>query len=156
MNQFVTKPRKSYRIEGFHDPVDESAHARYSVAVGMISEPDVERSAQVDLERHEFGAPGRSVSRKQAYSSAFGNSPVIGAADIGPHHQQVLLCDAGKPALEDFLGGRLVGKLHDQPVLEQFLVVFRGSVSVYIFLTGKEHHMHSPELDVLDVQRHRP
>src|SRR4051794_39683862 len=107
MNQFVTKPRKFCRIERFHDPVDQSADARYSVAVVMIGEPDVERSAQVNIERYELGAQRCGVSRKQAYSGAFGNSPVIGAADIGPHHQQILLCDTRKPALEYFLGGSL-------------------------------------------------
>ena len=59
---------------------------------------------------------------------------------------------AGKQGLESLLGAGLVGDLHDQTVLDQFLDRLRGAVSLDVFLAGEKHQMHPAEPDQFDVE----
>src|SRR5665213_610449 len=152
MDEFVFKPRESYRVKTLDQPVDHAADPGDMAATGMKGQPNIERPAQFDLERYYFPTQYVGVGREHADPGAIGNRPVISAAYVGFHHQQILLGITGKPALEGLPGGGLVGDLHHQPVpLGQFFDGFRRAERLDVFLAGTEHQMHAAEPDQFDA-----
>src|SRR3984893_2515010 len=147
MDEFVLKPREFCGIESLHQPVDHAPYPGDTAATRMIGKPNVEWPAQFDLERNDFSPELAGVGRKHADTGPIGDRPVIGAADVGFHHQQVPLGTTWKKALKSLFGGGLVGDLHHQPVLGEVVDGSRDAVSIDVFLAGKEHQMHSAEPD---------
>src|SRR6195256_4508963 len=95
MDEFVLKLREFCGIEGFHQPVDHVSHPRDAAATGMIRQPNIVWPAQLDLERYYFAPKRAGVCWKHADPGAIGDGPVVGAADVGFHHQQVALGTTG-------------------------------------------------------------
>src|SRR5436190_23870712 len=104
MDEFVPKPREFCGIESFHQPVDHVPHPGDAAAAGMIGKPDVEWPAQLDFERYHFSAKRGGVGGKYADSGTIGDGPIVGAAHIGLHHQQVAWRVTRKQAFESLLG----------------------------------------------------
>src|SRR5258705_2046644 len=145
MDEFVPKPWEFCGIEGFHQPVDHVSHPRDAAATGMIRQPNIVWPAQLDLERYYFAPKRAGVCWKHANPGAIGDGPVVGAADVGFHHQQVALGTTGKEAFESLFGGGLGVDLHHEPVLDQFVSGPRGAVSLDVLLAGQKHPMYSAD-----------
>src|SRR5215216_4793536 len=102
MDELVPEPREFRGIESLHQPVDHAAHPGDAAAAGMVGEPDIEWPAQLDLDRDQ-PSKRAGVSRKHANAGAISDGPVIGAADIRLHYQQVALRKSGEETVEHFL-----------------------------------------------------
>src|SRR3981081_3629893 len=87
MDEFVFKPRESFRVKSLDKPVDHVTHPRDAAASRMKRQPNIERPAQFNLERYYLPAKRTGISRKYADAGAIGDRPVVGAADVGLHHQ---------------------------------------------------------------------
>src|SRR5476651_1283807 len=138
MDEFVPEPREFCGIESFHQPVDHAPYPGDTATAWMIGKPNVEWPAQFDFERNDFSAEFAGVGREHADTGPIGDRPVIGAADVCFHHQQVLLGMTWKKALESLFCGGLVGDLHHHPVLGEVVHGSRDAVSIDVILAGEE------------------
>src|SRR3954454_7619771 len=102
MDELVPEPREFRGIESLHQPVDHAAHPGDAAAAGMVRKPDIEWPAQFDLDG-DHPSERTGISWKHANPAAVGDGPVIGAADIRLHHQQVALRESGEETFEHFL-----------------------------------------------------
>src|SRR3954462_7578979 len=121
MHELFLKPREASWIEGFDQPVNHVPYARNPAATGVVGQPDIQRSVQLDLQWNQLPAQRNGVAREYADSGAIRDRPVVGARDVGLHDQQVTLRNAREEALKCFLGSKLVGELQHQTVLDQFV-----------------------------------
>lgn len=63
MNEFIAKPRISFRIEQCPQPVDEKRHTADAARLGMIGHPDIDVMPHADIDGNEVGADCGDVCR---------------------------------------------------------------------------------------------
>src|ERR1700716_3814340 len=143
MDEFVLKLREFCGIEGFHQPVDHVSHPRDAAAIGMIRQQNIVWPAQLDLERYYFAPKRAGVCWKHAGPGAIGDGPVVGAADVGFHHQQVSLGTTGNKVSKASLAAVWAAACIASRCLTNSSAVLRGAVSLDVFLAGKKHQMYS-------------
>src|SRR3954452_6468127 len=108
MHELFLKPREASWIEGFDQPVNHVPYARNPAATGVVGQPNIQRSVQLDLQWNQLPAQRNGIAREDADAGTIRDSPVVGAGDVGLHDQKVTFRNAREEAFEGFLGGDLV------------------------------------------------
>src|SRR6266436_2668065 len=105
MDEFVLEPRIFCGMKGFHQPVNHVPHPRDAATAGMIGQPNIEGSVELNLKRYHFATQRTGVGGQYADTGAVRDGPVVGAADVCLHHQQVTRGISREKTLKGLLGG---------------------------------------------------
>src|SRR5918911_1102903 len=91
VNEFVAEPGELPRLEAIHQPIHHVTDARDAGHVRMASEPNIQRAADLELQRHEPPRDRGRIARQPTDTRPAADRQRMGTAGIGPYRRRVRL-----------------------------------------------------------------